>query len=168
MKKILVAYASKAGSTREVAEEIARVIIEKGYEVELLSANKVKSLEGYDGVVFGTAIRIYKPIAEGRRFVKKFGSQLMTMPTAVFSVGLAMKEDNPESRKETEGFLAPITEAVKPFSVAMFGGKLDYAALSPMIRYVFTRDKSGEMAEGDWRDWEGIRDWAVSILDDFS
>ena len=168
MNKILVAYASKAGSTREVAEIVAKQLDEKGFKVDLLPAKKVKRINDYHGVVFGTAIRITKPVGEGRRFAKKFGNQLQNMPAAVFSLGLAMKEDTPENRKQTEGFLAPIIEAINPFSVAMFGGKLDYETLSPMFRYVFSRDTSGQMVEGDWRNWDEIHEWTTSLAQHFS
>ena len=42
---ILVAFASKHGSTREVAEAIAGALAERGHAVELLAAHEVKTVE---------------------------------------------------------------------------------------------------------------------------
>lgn len=167
MSKLLIVYASKAGSTADVAENIATTLKERGFDVEILPANQVKSVEGYDGVVFGTAIRMGKPIREAMRFVNKFHNELKALPAAVFSLGLAMMEDTPEKRKQAEDFLVPITEKIEPQKVAVFGGKLDYSTLSPIFRFMFSRDTSGQMAEGDWRDWESIRHWAEDLADTF-
>ncbi len=166
-KKLLVAYASKAGSTTEVAKAVADELKSMGYEVDLVPAGKVNKLDGYAGVVFGTAIRIGKPIAEGTRFVKKFKTQLGRIPAALFSVGLAMQEDTPENRATAEGFLAPIKALFAPVSIAMFGGKMDYSKLPGIMRMMFSRDKEGKLAEGDWRNWEEIRAWARSLESHF-
>lgn len=167
MKKVMVAYASKAGSTVGVAENVASVLKEKGYQVDLLRAKEVKNLGGYDAVVFGTAIRMGKPIGEGMRFVRRHEQELKAKPVAVFSLGLAMQEDTPETRKQTEEFLAPVTKTFKPVSLAMFGGKLDLNTLNPFFRFAFSRDQSGKMAEGDWRNWDSIRAWAESLSEHF-
>jgi hypothetical protein len=29
---------------------------------------------------------------------------------------------------------------------------------------MFSQDKSGEMAEGDWRDWDAIHAWAKGLI----
>ncbi len=166
-KKLLVAYASKAGSTAEVAEAVAEELKNKGYQVELMPAGKVKKIEMYDGVVFGTAIRISKPVGEGARFVKKYRAQLAKIPTAVFSVGLAMQVDTPESRATAEGFLSTVKEAFTPVSLAMFGGKMDYSKLPGIMRMMFSQDKEGKLAEGDWRNWDEIRAWAQSLSNHF-
>ncbi len=52
---VLVAYATKYGSTQEVAEAIAATLREKGCEVEVRPAGEVRELEGYSTVVLGAA-----------------------------------------------------------------------------------------------------------------
>jgi menaquinone-dependent protoporphyrinogen oxidase len=54
--RILVAYASRAGSTAEVAEVIGRVLREGGPEVDVCPVGAVHSLAGYDALVLGSAI----------------------------------------------------------------------------------------------------------------
>jgi len=162
MKKLLVAYASKSGSTVDVAKAVGDVLKDNGFEVDILPAKKVKNLDGYDGIVLGTAVRMGKPVGEATRFIKKHGRKIGSKPMALFSVGLAMKEDTPKSRQDAEGFLSPITDVVKPVSLALFGGKLDYSTISPMFRFAFSR-MSGDISEGDWRNWDDIRSWAESL-----
>ena len=56
MTHILVAYASKRGSTGEIADAIADVLRQSGLEVDCKSAGEVGSLDSYDGIVLGSAV----------------------------------------------------------------------------------------------------------------
>jgi hypothetical protein len=48
--------------------------------------------------------------------------------------------------------------------MGFFGGKVDYGRIGLFWRFIAGRDKSGEMEEGDWRDWEAIRSWASELV----
>ena len=163
-KKILIVYASKCGSTAEVAQTVGQVLSQSGVAVDVLPARKVRDLKGYDAVVIGTAIRMFKPLGEMRRFVSWYKGKLARIPTAVFSVGLAMSEDMPQNRADATKYITPLVEQLpNNKSLAMFGGKLDYQTLSPFFRMMFSKDTSGKMAEGDYRNWETIHAWANSL-----
>ena len=58
MDTVLVAYATRRGSTREVAADVARVIRQSGVEVEISPAREVKSLDRYRAVVLGGALTL--------------------------------------------------------------------------------------------------------------
>jgi len=64
---VLVAYATRYGSTLEVAEEIARVLRQSGLLVDDLSVREVKSLDGYRAVVVGVPLYIGKFLRDARR-----------------------------------------------------------------------------------------------------
>src|SRR5512141_346857 len=68
-KSILLAYASRFGSTQEVAESIAAALREGGLAVDLQPMQEVKALDRYDAVVLGAAIYNAKWHAEAHRFV---------------------------------------------------------------------------------------------------
>lgn len=55
-KSILLAYATRFGSTQEVAEAITATLREAGIEVELQAMQDVESLDGYDAIVLGAAL----------------------------------------------------------------------------------------------------------------
>ncbi len=160
-KKILVAYASKCGSTAEVAKTIGQVLSESGAAVEVRAAHEVKTINAYDAVVMGTAIRMGRPVGEITNFAKKFNKELAELPTAVFSLGLAMKQDTPENRAEAEKSISPLLDQLtSKKSTALFGGKFDLQTLSPLFRFMLSKDTSGAMEEGDYRDWNAIHTWA--------
>ena len=50
---VLVTAGSKHGATREIAEEIARVLHEHGVSTELLDIDDVTDLSGYEAYVVG-------------------------------------------------------------------------------------------------------------------
>ncbi|MDZ4168277.1 MAG: flavodoxin domain-containing protein [Coriobacteriia bacterium] len=164
MAKVLVVYATKCGTCGEIAEEVAKIIREAGAEVDVVRASKAPKLAGYDAVVLGTAIRMFKPLGEMRRFVSSRRSELTSKRVAVFSVGLAPKDDTPEAEAEATKFIAPLVEAVKPVIVAKFAG----AIIPERLSFPFNRaaaDPNGAMAAGDYRDWDAIRAWAVEAAD---
>ena len=53
---VLVAYATRYGSTQEVAEAVATMLRVRGLEVDIQPMREVRTLEGYRAVVLGTPL----------------------------------------------------------------------------------------------------------------
>lgn len=53
---ILVTYASKHGSTQDIAERIATTLRQLRHEVIVQPVHAVENLAAYDGVILGNAI----------------------------------------------------------------------------------------------------------------
>jgi menaquinone-dependent protoporphyrinogen oxidase len=153
----LVAYATKHGSTREVAEAITRVLDERGLEVEVCAAREVATLEPYDGVVLGGALYTGRWHPDARAFLKRHRGALTALPVAVFGIGprTAAANEVADSRAQLDKALAAVPE-VEPVSVAIFGGVVDPARL----RFPFNR-----MPASDARDWDAIDAWAAHVAE---
>ncbi len=156
MNTVLVAYATKRGSTREVAADVGRVIRQSGAEVEISPARDVKDLDRYQAVVLGGALYYGRWHKDARKMLKRFRSKLTSLPLAVFAMG--PKETTPEAL-ESAGVgltraLAEVPE-VHPFSTAIFGGAID----PKKLHLPFSR-----MPAGDARDWKAIQDWADEVV----
>jgi menaquinone-dependent protoporphyrinogen oxidase len=165
MNRVLVAYASRYGSTAEVAREIGGVLTQAGLAADVLAVEQVRDLGPYGAIVLGTAIRMEKPLKPTMTFVAKHHEELARIPAALFSLGVHMRHDTPENRDRTRRYLAPLLASLpRPIHLGFFGGKVDYARIGPFWRFIASHDKSGEMAEGDWRDWEAIRRWAGELV----
>lgn len=160
---ILVAYATRADSTREVAEFVGRALAELHTAVEVRPVNKVKDIRPYQAVIIGTAVRMGKIMPEAVSFAQKHALNLRQKPAAYFTVCLTMKEDTPENRATAAGYLEPLCDIHTPVSLGLFGGRVEYARLGPLFRFFFSRDKTGAVPEGDWRDWDAIRNWALAL-----
>jgi len=166
--KILIAYASKSGSTGEVAEAMGEALCEKGYMVETKWIKNVKNINNYDAVIIGSPIIYENWMPEVREFVKNNQNTLKNMPVAYFITCMVM------ARKEEAGavqdaieysdILCDLVPQVKPVSVGRFAGVLNYSKI-PFFTRTVTKIAMAihKVKEGDYRDWNAIRSWAKSI-----
>jgi menaquinone-dependent protoporphyrinogen oxidase len=154
---VLVAYATKRGSTGEVAEAIGAGLRDRGLDVDVRAAREVDDLAGYDAVVLGGALYTGRWHADARRFLRRHAGRLEPLPLAVFGMGPKTGEahDLAEARGQLERSLAR-TPKVHPASIAIFGGVIDPARL----RFPFNR-----MPASDARDWDAIDAWADAFAD---
>lgn len=164
----LVTYATRYGSTHEVAEAIAATLKKSDVAVEIQPMQEVRSLEGYHAVVMGAPIFIGKWHKEAHRFLARHQESLTQRPLALFALG-------PTSRdaQEMEGARAQLDRDLekypwlKPAAQAMFVGKYDPAALRfpDNLLAILPASPLHTMPARDERDWEAIRAWALSIAD---
>jgi len=159
-KKILVAYASKCGSTGEIAQVIGEVINQAGLSVDVRRVQDIKDLSGYQALVLGSAARMGKLLPEALKFAEKNRSQISQLPTAYFTAGAAMITDK---RQEASSYLDPLCQVREPFSKGLFAGKVDHTKMEFPLNLIMSMVKEGEMADGDHRNWEAIRGWAVEV-----
>ena len=160
MASALVAYATKFGSTREVAERIADRLRNRGVEVDLRAAREVKSVDGYDAVVFGGALYMFRLIREGRRFLSRQRRRLGRVPFAVFAMGPteSVEQQFLDARKHLDKTLVKLG-GVTPVAVAIFGGLFDPARL----KFPYANAGTRAMPAADLRDWKAIEAWADSL-----
>lgn len=166
MRKVLVAYASKAGSTGEVAEAIGQVLNAKGITVDVRQVKKVKDVSGYQAFVIGSAIRMGRWLPEATKFLEVHKNELSQSPTAFFTVCLTLAEDNEKNRSEVKGYMQSVRAILEPVSLGLFGGKLDLGKLSFIERFIMANLIKAR--EGDFRDWDAIRGWAGELATQLS
>lgn len=116
-RHLLVGYASRDGSTAEVAEAVGHVLRESGASVDVLPVDDLQSIAGYDAVVLGTAIWAGKPLPEMRRFVAEQQDALGRLPVACFILCDTLKEDTPANRQVALGYAAPLRAVKEPVSL---------------------------------------------------
>ena len=164
--KILVTYASKAGSTIGVAEAIGKTLAEGGAQVDVLPMQEVKDLNSYRAVVAGSAIRDRKWLPEATQFVRTHQATLARKPFATFLVCMTLAMPNGEKYRDfVVDFAQPVRAMVKPVREGQFAGALDIRKLSSLgDRLKFRVSVAmGVWKEGDHRDWNAIHAWAESV-----
>ncbi|MEW6224509.1 MAG: flavodoxin domain-containing protein [Chloroflexota bacterium] len=155
-ERVLVAYATKHGSTREVAEEIGRELRQQGLDTDVAEARLVRDLAPYDAVVLGSALYAAHWQRDANRFVARHLAALQARPVWLFSTG-------PLDRSADAGLLpAPPSVALTTGPIGarahrVFGGRLlaDTPGLDPQVLATHP--------VGDFRDWAAIRAWAQGI-----
>lgn len=164
--RVLVAYQSRHGSTREIAERAAEGLLVYGrWDVELRLAEELSTLEPYDAVVFGSPVYDGQWLPEAEAFVRGHLQALAARPLWLFSVGTFGDNHRVIGRFVTQqprviGFFL---EALHPRSYRMFSGVID-AELWPWYgRFVLRL--FGKRA-GDNRDWLEIDRWIEQIASD--
>ncbi len=161
-QRILVAYASKAGSTGEVAKAIGQTLTVNGVTVDVCPIEAVPTVQDYQAVIVGSAIRAGKWLSAATRFVETHRSTLSRIPTAYFTCCMTLYEETEENRRKALGFMDPVRSLVTPIAVGAFAGKLDYSKLS-FLDGTMMKIMGGGAPEGDFRPWEAIRAWAGSL-----
>lgn len=160
--KILIAYASKCGSTGEVASKIGETLAQMGARVDVLPLKKVSNLSDYQAVFVGSAIRVAKWLPEAVDFVSESHTVLQRIPTAYFTVCATMIEDTPAKRAKAAGFIEPVRAILTPAAEGYFAGKVDPKRLSFLENIML---KAKDVPQGDFRDWAKIAAWAQSTYD---
>jgi menaquinone-dependent protoporphyrinogen oxidase len=158
-KKILITYASKCGSTGEVASAIGKTLAPTGARVDVLPLKRVINLSDCQAVFIGSAIRVANWLPEATDFVSENRALLQLVPTAYFTVCATMIEDTPASRARAAGFIEPVRTVLTPAAEGYFAGKVDPDSLSFLENIML---KSKDVPQGDFRDWDKITGWAQS------
>jgi menaquinone-dependent protoporphyrinogen oxidase len=155
---VLVTYASKHGSTEEIAERIAATLRRSGIETDLQPVEAVRDVDPYAAVVLGSAIYYGSWLKEAREFAHRYETALAARPVWLFSsgpLGVEVKDAEPQPKEYAE-----FQQSMKPRDAHVFFGALDHSQLSFMERMVI---KGVRAPEGDFRDWAAIEEWAESI-----
>jgi menaquinone-dependent protoporphyrinogen oxidase len=159
-KKILIAYASKSGTTRDIAQAIGKSLTDKGADASIQPVKSVASLDGIAAVVIGSGIRMGRWLPEAEDFVRKNETRLKQMPTAFFTVHLLHLDDGETSRAQRQAYTQAVRQILTPKTEVFFSGRLEFARLTIFERWI---SKAMKAQEQDLRDWNKIRTWAQGL-----
>ena len=158
---VLVAYASKHGSTQGIAKRLAEQLRQLGKEAEARSVDAVENPDSYEAFVIGSAIYYGSWLKEATEWVRRNRATLAQHPVWLFSVGPLGTEVQDAEQQPKE--MAEFQQAIRPREQRIFFGALDHSKLSFAERVMV---KAVRAPEGDFRDWEAIDAWAASIARD--
>jgi menaquinone-dependent protoporphyrinogen oxidase len=127
--KVLVAYASRHGATRGIAERIAQTLVRNELEVTLRPAEEARAVDQYDAFVIGSAAYMGQWLSGATRFVHQHRSLLASRPNWMFSSGPVGSETvDAKGRNVIEASIpkefAEFADALKPRDQRVFVGAL--------------------------------------------
>jgi menaquinone-dependent protoporphyrinogen oxidase len=161
MTHVLVAHASKRGSTAEIAEAIADALRQAGLDVDCRPAGEVGGLDSYDAIVLGSAVYMKRWQGDAKHFLRKHADELSRRPFWVFSSGPV----GDPSKTPDSSWLEPprIVDRAQQLGVrdhVVFGGRVPAEPRGPIERAMV---KNTPAQYRDLRDWDEIRSWAGHI-----
>lgn len=158
---VLVGYATRYGSTPEVAEAVGAALRDYGLRVDIQPIREVQTLTGYSAVVLGVPLFMFRWHKDALRFLSRHRKALMERPVAVFALGPV---HDPYDEEEWQNSRAQLDKELtkypwfSPVALEMFGGKYDPAKLRFPISWF-----AGKEPASDLRDWTAIRTWANDL-----
>ncbi|HEU5370368.1 MAG TPA: flavodoxin domain-containing protein, partial [Ktedonobacterales bacterium] len=165
-RSVLVTYATRYGSTQEVAEAIAKTLGDSGLTVDFQPMRNVRGLDQYGAVVLGAPLYMFHWHKDAIHFLARHREALATRPVAIFALG-PLHDDEKEFhdvREQLDKELAAFSW-LTPKAIEIVGGKFDPEKLTfphnliPALKH---------MPASDIRDWTKIRGWAERLAHEFA
>jgi len=158
---VLVTYATRSGSTDEVARTVAGVLREAGLAVEVQPVRSVHDIERYGAVVLGAPLYMTRLHKDARRFLSAHRGALMKVPVALFVPGpvQTVEKDWTGARNQLDKELAQFPW-LSPVAQHIVGGKFDPAKMGFPFNLIPALRK---MPASDVRDWTAIRGLASGL-----
>lgn len=168
---ILVAYATRHGATRGIAERIAERLRADGLDAEARPAAEVRDAARYDAFIVGGAAYMFHWIGDATKFVQRNRALLAQRPVWLFSSGpIGTDTVDKEGRDVLEVCVpkefAELRDAIHPRAEKVFFGAIDPAAkpIGFAERFVSLMPAAkAAFPKGDFRDWPAIDAWADAI-----
>jgi menaquinone-dependent protoporphyrinogen oxidase len=168
--EVLVAYASRHGSTAGIAERIAAGLGAAGLSSEVVEVSKVGDVDRYDAFVIGSAAYLFHWLKDATRFVKRHHALLASRPVWLFSSGPLGTDRVDEQGDEVLEATRPkefdeLAALVHPCGVQVFFGAWDPDAPRVGLTEQLVRRLPAAEATpaGDFRDWAAIDAWSAQI-----
>jgi menaquinone-dependent protoporphyrinogen oxidase len=177
MNRLPVFYATSEGHTRRIAETIASVLREKGFESEPVSLSDSHASPDWStivGAVVGASLHAGRHQKSAENFVRREVRSLNDRPSAFFSVSLSAGSRNPTEVAAARDIAARFVRAAEwePRRVACFPGKLAYTQYGFFSRWFMRRIAAREggptdtSRDHDLTDWTAVREFARNVADD--
>ena len=160
MSNVLVAYASKHGSTAQIATAIAEEIRRHDLEVDCLPAADVRDVERYDAVVIGSAVYMKRWQGDARHLLRRHRREFSERQLWIFSSGPVGKDADPSWSEP--GGVVELAEKLGVRDHVVFGGSLPEEPHG-FVQKAMVRDTPEELR--DLRDFDEITRWAAGIAE---
>jgi menaquinone-dependent protoporphyrinogen oxidase len=155
--KVLVATASKHGSTARLGEALGSALRELGLTVDVRDAGAVRDVTPYDAVVLGSAVYVGHWLDAAKDLVARHETELRSRPVWLFSSGPLGDPPHPAGDPSD---IPALSARVGARGHRTFAGRLEKDGLRVGERAVV---RMVHAPYGDFRHMDDIAGWARSI-----
>jgi menaquinone-dependent protoporphyrinogen oxidase len=157
--RVLVAYGSKMGGTKGLAEMVGTELEANGFRVDVMPARTVGDLTPYGAVIVGGALYSLRWHKDARRFIRRHREALQTKPVWLFSSGPL-----DDSAAKTE--IPPVRFVKKALLQTHARGHVTFGGRMPADAKGFPAGSMAKNNAGDWRNPDHVRMWAKQVAED--
>ena len=171
MTRVLIAYATRFGSTREIALAIAHELNTAGLNAHAAETSSGLIPEDYDAFVIGSPLYGGTWLSSAGVFAAVMSERMKGKPVALFSVGTLILKNPRRGQAEHTDFIAGLVETARGsvglnvVADAVFSGYFDRSNLPLCLRII---DLFVPTPQGDRRNWPEIQAWAKSLVPKFT
>ncbi len=181
MAEVLILFATREGQTEKIAQRMAAVLEGKGHRVQLRDVDRSASeldLRRYGAVFVGSPVRVGSYLKSVIRFVQAQRGALERIPSAFFSVSLAVAtrkgERKTDGRTETLRVVEKFRRATgwSPRRIELIAGALPYSKYNFLVRFVMRRISAAAGGDTDtsrdyeYTDWNAVDRFAAEFVDE--
>ncbi len=164
MTRVLVAYGTRFGSTREIASAIVHELNSGGLDAQAAEASGSLNPDNYDAFVIGSPLYGSKWLSTAGMCAAVMSEHIEGKPVALFSIGTTGVADPEAGEAEHKEFIGGLTEVAPKLNIvsdAVFNGYFERSNLPWYLRII---DRFAPTPQGDHRDWSAIHAWAKSLV----
>lgn len=180
MNSIPVFYATTEGHTRRIAETIAVVLREQGFESEAVRLSRNGAMPAWPAwphvvtAVVGGSLHAGRHQSEVGAFVTRQLDELNRRPTAFFSVSLSAASADPSKAQVARDIAERFVRKLhwRPRRVVCIAGKLAYRQYGFLTRWMMRRIAAHEggptdtSRDHDLTDWGAVKTFALDVAAD--
>jgi len=176
---ILIVYGSKEGQTAKIAERIAQIIRKRGLQASTYSGKEIQtgfSTDAFDAAIVGGSIHMGSYSSYLREFVIKHRDWLNEVPSAFFTVCMAIQSQNAESRQEAKNYGEHFTKFTRwrPTLMETFAGAVKYTPYNFITRFIMkmiTKREGGSTdtsQDHEYTDWNAVARFTHKFLEEIA
>jgi menaquinone-dependent protoporphyrinogen oxidase len=172
MARVLIAYSTTDGHTREICNRLREVIERQEHQVTLASIPDVidEGLESYDKIVVGASIRYGRHRPAVVAFIERNAEVLNRKASAFFSVSVVARKPE-KNQPHTNPYVRKLLRRIpwRPHEVGVFAGKIDYPRYGALDRLIIrgimwlTGGPTDPAAVVEFTDWRAVETFAGRV-----
>jgi menaquinone-dependent protoporphyrinogen oxidase len=181
MAEVLVLFATREGQTEKIARRMTAVLEAKGHRVDVRDVERTSrelDLRRYQVIFIGSPVRVGSYLPSVARFVQAQRESLKQVPSAFFSVSLAVAphrgERKSDGRAETMRVVEKLTRKTgwSPRRIELLAGALPYSRYNFLVRFVMRRISAAAGGDTDtsrdyeYTDWSAVDRFASEFVDE--
>ncbi len=168
---ILLTFQTHEGQTQRIADRIARKLVDRGFDVDLVKVAEDPDPKGYQAVVVGAPVRYERHGRPITNYLRRHRAQLAEKPMALFQVSMTSARTDEEHLAKADQLVLRLLKrtGVHVDVVAKFAGALRYSqygwVTKRVMRSIARREgnDTDTSCDHEYTDWDAVDRFAIEV-----